>query len=277
MIAISFIIQMGQPLWWLTFGPADMNSPIVLNMAGVDIDATSRLKADYPDYANRLRLVASDPVASALLNHSVTDAVLRCLLQSGAADGDGGVLGRVEGYIGMTEEQRHLMLHCHLLVWVYGYNDQLRTLIDTSPEKYNKLARFLEQVIFNQVASLADVNMAMQGHDCKEIAPSSVLAGSADQAPDSLVNHAKEGIAQPPPTACFPRRGEDRCIVHDEAYARLMYLDLAEITPATNLHGCRPTCHKFNHSDSCRYVIIVQNVQLNYLSISDIIGRYDLC
>lgn len=99
MIAISYIIQMGQPLWWLTFSPADTNSPIVLQMAGVNVDVTSRLKADYPDYAKRLQTVASDHVASAFFYHSITEAVLKCLLRFGANDGDGGVLGRVKGAI----------------------------------------------------------------------------------------------------------------------------------------------------------------------------------
>lgn len=90
----------------MTLSPSDTNSPIVLKMAGVNIDATSRLKADYPDYPERLRLIASDHVASAFFYHSTTKAVLKCLLRFGANDGDGGVLGRVKGYVGMTEEQR---------------------------------------------------------------------------------------------------------------------------------------------------------------------------
>ena len=96
MIAISFNVQCGQPFWWLTFSPSDNNSPIVLKMAGIDVDVTSRLKADYPDYVKRLQVVASDHVASAFFYHSVTDAVFRCLLRFGAKDSDGGVLGRVK-------------------------------------------------------------------------------------------------------------------------------------------------------------------------------------
>ena len=97
MIAISYIVQLGQPLWWLTFSPADTNSPIVLEVAGVKVDVTSRLKADFPDYAKRLQVVATNHVASAFFYHSVTEAVLKCLLRFGAKDGDGGVLGRVKG------------------------------------------------------------------------------------------------------------------------------------------------------------------------------------
>ena len=99
MVVISFIIQMGQPLFWLTISPADIHSPIVMMMAGVRLDVTSRLKADYAD---KLRLVAADPVASALFFHATIDAVVSCLLRFGATDGDGGVLGKVKGYVGIT-------------------------------------------------------------------------------------------------------------------------------------------------------------------------------
>ncbi|CAN0600054.1 unnamed protein product, partial [Laminaria digitata] len=41
MLAVSYIIQMGQPLFWMTLNPADVNSPIVMKLAGVDIDVSS--------------------------------------------------------------------------------------------------------------------------------------------------------------------------------------------------------------------------------------------
>ncbi|CAN0546080.1 unnamed protein product, partial [Ectocarpus sp. 8 AP-2014] len=151
MIAISFIMQMGQPLFWLTINPADVNSPIVMILAGVELDITSRLKTGFPAYADKLRLVANDPVASAEFFHATIDAVLTCLLRFGACDGDGGVLGRVKGYVGMTEEQKRLTLHCHLLVWVFGYNDfaSFRDLMDKTPTRYRELAQYLDRVIFN--------------------------------------------------------------------------------------------------------------------------------
>ncbi|CAN0159521.1 unnamed protein product, partial [Ectocarpus sp. 12 AP-2014] len=120
MIAISYMMQMGQPLIWITINPADINSPIVVKICGVDFDVTSNLKVNFPDYANKLRMVANDPVASADFFHTTIDGVLSCLLRFGAADGDGGILGRIKGYVGMTEEQKRLVLHCHLLVWVFG-------------------------------------------------------------------------------------------------------------------------------------------------------------
>ena len=255
MIAISYTIQFGQAFWWLTFSPSDNNSPIVLRMAGIEVDVTSRLKAEYPDYAKRLQVVASDHVASAFFYHSVTDAVFRCLLRVGAKDSDGGVVGRVKAHVAMTEEQKRLTLHCHAICWVYGYSDfdSFRALLDKSPEKYAKLAQFLEQVIFNQVATLGDVNLALYGHGSETTSTSSQdTSASSDRSRDPLIIDARQRLPRPPPAECFPRADVDRCLVHDEAYARLMYLDLAELTPAVNLHSCQPTCHKYNHGDSCR-------------------------
>ena len=270
----------------------------MLEVAGVKVDVTSRLKADFPDYAKRLQVVATNHVASAFFYHSVTEAVLKCLLRFGAKDGDGGVLGRVKGkmcflstlflsrdvesslrvisrtvlrahtfplrsfflraktaYIGMTEEQRRLMLHCHVLVWVYGYTDfsSFRSLLDKTPEKHSELARFLERVIFNQVATLGDVNVVLHGHDVGDVTHAPVDTETPGDAPDPTVIDARQRIARAPPSECFPRDGEPRCQVHDEAFARLFYLDLAELIPATNLHRCQPTCHKYNHRDTCRY------------------------
>ncbi|CAM9848471.1 unnamed protein product, partial [Pylaiella littoralis] len=114
------IMQLGQPLFWMTINPADKNSPIVMMLAGVQLDVNSKLKSDLPDHVKRLQSIAGDPVASADFFHITIDAVLETLLRFGAKDGDGGVLGRIKAYVGMTEEQRRLTLHCHLLVWVYG-------------------------------------------------------------------------------------------------------------------------------------------------------------
>ncbi|CAN0469938.1 unnamed protein product, partial [Scytosiphon promiscuus] len=151
--AISMIIQLGQPLFWMTINPADCNSPFVMQLAGVDLDVCSRLKTDLPKYVERLQAIAADPVASADFFHIMIDAVLKTLLRFDAKDGDGGILGRIKAYGGMTEEQRRLTLDCHLLVWVFGFNDfaSLRDLMDKTPGSFEELAGFLSRTIFCQV------------------------------------------------------------------------------------------------------------------------------
>ncbi len=104
-------------------------------------------------------------MASADSFHITFEAVLTCLLRFGAKDGKGGVLGRIKAYIGMTEEQKRLTPHCHLVLWVFGYNDfsSLRNVMDKKPGTYQQLAGFLSRVIFSQIASEADVRHAVRG------------------------------------------------------------------------------------------------------------------
>ncbi|CAN0208553.1 unnamed protein product, partial [Scytosiphon promiscuus] len=152
--AISMIMQLGQPLFWMTINPNDKTSPFVMKLGGIDLDVCSRLKDNFPSYVERLQRIADDPVASADYFHITIQAVMGGLLRFGAKDSDGGVLGRVKAYVGMTEEQKRLTLHCHLLVWCVGYNDfsDLRKTMDTSPDTYQRLATFLSRIIFSQVA-----------------------------------------------------------------------------------------------------------------------------
>ncbi|CAN0576475.1 unnamed protein product, partial [Laminaria digitata] len=192
---------MGQPLFWMTLNPADVNSPIVMKLAGVDIDVSSRLKDAMSAYCGRVRLIAGDPVACADFYHDTVDAVLTSLLRFGAPDGDGGVLGRVKAYVGMTEEQRRLTLHCHLLVWIYGFNDfgSFRELMDKTPERYAELARFFSRVVFNQIASKDDVRHALLGTEEPPSSdePASVPATGESSQPDDTAP-AKQCLAVAP-------------------------------------------------------------------------------
>ena len=143
MQAISMMMIFGLPFFWLTINPSDVNSPLVMHYGGHNIDHASTCHRQMPDYITRLKTVASDPVASATFFHETLQAVFDCILGVGAADGDGGVLGKVQACIGMTEEQFRLSLHAHLLVWVYGYNshEQLTDNLGASLKKHVDLAR----------------------------------------------------------------------------------------------------------------------------------------
>ncbi|CAN0365278.1 unnamed protein product, partial [Laminaria digitata] len=113
--------------------------------AGHPIDLASACHNEMPNYIDPLRIVASDPVAAATSFQETLQAVFDCLLRVGAKDGDGGVLGKVKSYIGMTEEQFRPTLHAHLLVWVYGYSspEQLCDDLGTSLERHVELARYV--------------------------------------------------------------------------------------------------------------------------------------
>lgn len=241
--------------FWMTLNPADVNSPIAMKLAGVDIDVSSHVKDDMPAYCERLRLIAGDPVACADFYHDAVDAVLTTLLRFGAPDGDGEVLGRIKAYEGMTEEQRWLTLHCHLLVWVYGFNDftSFRELMDKTPERYAELACFFSRIVSNQIASKDDLSHALQGAD--EPAVSSELPSVPDATVSSgteSITPVKQCLATPPPAQCWRRPGVERSLPHDNDFVPHMQPDSAEVTTSANVHKCSFTCHKGGPEDSCR-------------------------
>ena len=118
------IIQLREPFFWVTVNASDVKSPFVMNYGGHDIKISSTCHKQMPDCVTSLRTVADDPVASATIFHEPIQAVFDHVLRVGASDDDGGALGKVQAYIGMTEEQFRLSLHADLLVRVYGYSSR---------------------------------------------------------------------------------------------------------------------------------------------------------
>lgn len=151
----------------------------------------------------------------------------------------------------MTEEQKRLTLHCHLLVWVVGYQDfsTLRETMDKTPGSYQELASFLSRTIFSQVASPEDVRHAMCGGD----EPTGTEADHIPPLQNALERPATECIAKPPPSACWLTPDDERDVVTEERYLAELHADLANITTKANTHSCTFTCHKHGHANSCRY------------------------
>ena len=79
MQAISTMRIFGQPFFWTTINPSDVNSPLAVHYGGHNIDLASTCHKQMPDYIARLKTVAADPVASATFFHETLQAVLYCL------------------------------------------------------------------------------------------------------------------------------------------------------------------------------------------------------
>ena len=209
MVAISCIIQMEQPLFRHNISPADIHSPIVMTMVGVYlgeppesqfIPTTSKNCGWLPETPLRL---PSTTLRSTLCCRAYCVLVLRTVTVAC-------MLGRMKGYVGMTEEERRLSLHCHLLEWVFGYNDfaSFRNFTDKTPERYGKLANFLDRVIFNQVATSGDVHLAMS--DVLDGVSEQSDTGEAPRSSDSLVRDPKERMPFSPCT--YGKGGWTRCV-----------------------------------------------------------------
>ena len=144
----------------MTINTSDLYSPLVMNYGGHDKILSSTYNEQMPDYTTSLRTVADDPVASATFFHETTQAVFDHVLRVGASDGDGGALGKVQAYIGMTEEHFRFTLQAHFLVWAYGYSrrDQLREDLGTTVINDGALAKHVGRIICNQLMSTEEVD-----------------------------------------------------------------------------------------------------------------------
>ena len=107
---------LGQPFFWPAIHPSDTNSPLFMHCGGRNIDLASTCHKQMPDYMSRVKTVATNPLASATFFHETLQDVFNCLLKIGAADIDGGALGKVQAYIGLDRGAIWLTLHAHLLV-----------------------------------------------------------------------------------------------------------------------------------------------------------------
>jgi hypothetical protein len=110
----GLIVREGMPAFWLTINPSDLQNPLVLILAGVQLSA----EASTVDSLIRCATATSNPVAVARFFHHTCTAVLDGLLGSKSADV--GILGDVSNYFGVVESNGRGMLHLHTLVWLRG-------------------------------------------------------------------------------------------------------------------------------------------------------------
>jgi len=120
----ALFVSSGMPAFWLTVNPADLNSPIVLILAGVALSCD-----ELATEARRIRRVTAlmNPVAVAQFFHHICAGLFDALLAAGKDRS--GILGEVSNYFGVVETNGRGMLHLHSLVWLAG-NLEFFTLRD---------------------------------------------------------------------------------------------------------------------------------------------------
>ncbi|KAF9470258.1 hypothetical protein BDN70DRAFT_902252, partial [Pholiota conissans] len=111
------------PSLWITINPADTQDPIAQVLAGVKIDLDNFCNTAGPDNDQRGVNITSDAYAAAKFFHFTIETVLDCLFgirkkREGRSSEEGGILGKVQGYIGTVEAQGRGTLHLHMLIWL---------------------------------------------------------------------------------------------------------------------------------------------------------------
>ena len=138
----SMTSYLGAPSWFITFAPADINHPIALYYAGDN----NTYYPDVAEHSDRVRLIASNPVAGARFFKFMADNFIKHVLGYGNSGRDG-LYGKTSGYYGTVEQQGRLTLHMHMLIWIkHSLNPQeLREKIMSNQSDFQtRMVQYLE-------------------------------------------------------------------------------------------------------------------------------------
>ncbi len=138
----ALMVGNGMPVFWITINPADLRCPLVIRLAGVELELSSEIQSAF-----QRKTATMNPVAVAKLFHIICDAIFMSLF--GVGQTKGGLLGPISNYFGTVETNSCGMLQLHCLVWLKGVSHlaTLRTQLQSNDEFRQKLLSFLEHII----------------------------------------------------------------------------------------------------------------------------------
>ena len=144
------IVRFGIPAIWFTLNPADLSSPLIMNLAGI-------LEIPVPQSASDTirRTAVGNPVVVAEFFHLTMKAFFTAFLRTGT--GESGILGEVSHYAGVVETNGRGMLHLHGFIWLTGNLDFpiLRQKLLSDPEFKGRLVEYLQSIISESVDEVA--------------------------------------------------------------------------------------------------------------------------
>jgi hypothetical protein len=217
----SLISFTGAPSWFITFSPADNKHPICLYYADTKTTFQPELKRDS---AERYRLIANNPVASARFFHFMCQIFIKHVL--GVDEEHDGFFGDTSAYYGTVEQQGRLTLHLHLLLWIRGClsPQEIRNkIMDPDSDFQQKMVEYLEGVHVGEflTGSMIDVKTFVE----KEMAHDNY-------------RDPTETLPETPPPLCTVH--EDRssvCCCLYEWWAKLKHT-VDDLIFRSNIHRC---------------------------------------
>lgn len=226
----SMFKSCGCPALFLTLNPADVYSPLMQTLAGINLDTFSRMSA-----FERAKIVADNPDAAAKFFDFMITAFRDYILRANKAGG--GLFGDCFAHFGTVEAQGRGTLHCHMLIWIRGNpNPQaLRDRLAVDPGFKQALFGWLESIIKCELPGMQPV-MADGAHPEMD-------------APD---------IAVDPRTVVSPPVPEGMTEAELEVFQANFQQFVTDAAIACNWHEHRDTCFKHlkkgepRNSDTCR-------------------------
>ena len=202
------------PAFFITVSPAAVHSPVLLQLAGVEISLDNIISViDLPSPLERVKIVACDPVAAANYFNIVIDAFTSYFL--GFKQPGGGIFGNIGAYFGCIEEQGTGTLHIHMLTWLQGFKSKSELELKLKEDSFrNDLIKYLEDV--NKQGFLGDVGVN-DDVNVSEVSCKGPVNPAADDFDTKLAD------------------------------------DVSKSVKVTNTHRHTFTCYKYKNVDQCRF------------------------
>ncbi len=125
----ALMVANGMPVFWITINPADLRCPLVIRLADVELELSSKIQSAFWH-----KTVTMNPIAVAKFFHIICDAIFMSLF--GAGQTEGGLLGSISNYFSTVKANGRGMLHLHYLIWLKGVSHlaTLRTQLQSNDE-----------------------------------------------------------------------------------------------------------------------------------------------
>ena len=136
------MVANGMPVFWITINRADLQCLLVIRLAGVEFELSSKIQSVF-----WYKTVIMNHIAVARFFHIICDAIFMSLL--GVGQTEEGLLRSIFNYFGTIETNGCGMLHLYCLVWLKRvlYLVTLQTELQSNNELHQKLFLFLEHII----------------------------------------------------------------------------------------------------------------------------------
>lgn len=153
----GMVARYGQPTIWFTLNPNDLSSPILLRLAGIEIDIMNFTSSSYSS-SYRMAVACKNPVAAVQFFHYTIKAFFQDLVKD--LTSEIGIFGPAKAHFAVDETNGREMLHLHGLLWLHGNSavETLATESTISKSFQQRLIQYYDQVIDESIPdNLVDI------------------------------------------------------------------------------------------------------------------------
>jgi hypothetical protein len=232
----SLMARYGAPSWYITISPADVKHPICLYFADTD----EVFSPDLRPYDERIRLIASNPVAGARFFHYMVELFIKHVLGVGA--NHPGLYGDTSAYYGTVEQQGRLTLHLHLLLWICNSLSPQETrdrILDIKSDFRQRLIDYLEAVHIGEFLTGTHAEVF------EKVSEASTSGTYVDPT---------QTLPSPPPQTCHSRCAKcSKCLSHG-LWQQKYRAEVDDLILKSNVHHCSDATSGDKTGKKQRYV-----------------------